>query len=107
NDAIAFFKLRADDATSGRDKRQAIMAVKEFATGRDMLDLLIDARGEAFLVPESADTVTQSLMNYYAVLDRKQFPLLSWRVLDALIQSRTAPCLSESEAASCPPQALH
>ena len=107
NDAITYFKLRAEDAVGTHDKLIATMAVKDFSTGRDMLDLLNDLEGEAFLVPQAADTVTQSLLNFHAALDRKQFPLMSWRLMDAIIQGQKAPCLCESEDDLCPKQVLH
>jgi hypothetical protein len=106
-DAITYFKLRAEDAAENRDMLLATMAVKEFTTGRDMLHMLIDQDGETFLVPEAADTVTQSLLNFHAALDGKKFPLLWWRVTDVVIQSQTAPCLCESEDDLGPKQTLH
>ena len=107
NDAITYFELRAEDAAENQDKLLATMAVKEFTTGSGMLDLLIDQDGETFLVPEAADIVTQSLLNFQGVLNVKEFPLLSWRLMDAIIQSQTAPCICESEDNLCPKQIPH
>jgi hypothetical protein len=106
-DAVTYFKLRAEAADESHEKLFATMAVKEFITGRDMLDLLIDQDGETFLVPEAADTVTQSLQNFQAALDGKEFPLLWWRVTDVFIQTQAAPCLSEDEDDLCPKETLH
>jgi hypothetical protein len=60
-DAIIYFKHLKESAAEDHDKLFATVAVKEFITGRDILDLLIDEDGETFLVPEAADTVMQSL----------------------------------------------
>ncbi|AWN40704.1 hypothetical protein [Methylobacterium durans] len=107
SDAIMYFEFRAEDAGRNHEKMLAKIAVKEFATGRDMLDMLIDEDGDTFLVPEAAETVTKSLLNFQAALDGKEFPLLWWRVTDAVLRSQTAPCLCESEDDLCPKQTLH
>ena len=107
NDAITYFKLRAEDAAGSQDKLSATMAAKDFATGRDMLDLLIDRDGETFFIPEAADIVTQGLLNFHVELDREKFPLLSWHVMDVLIRSQKAPCIGEREVEIYPSQSLH
>jgi hypothetical protein len=107
NDAITYFRLRAEDAVGSQEKFLATMKAKEFATGRDMLDLLLHEDGETFLVSEAADTVTQSLVNFYAVLDRRDFPLMSWRVMDALMRSRNAERFREGEGEGHQEEVLH
>ena len=57
NNAITYFKLRAEGAAGSHGKLAASMAVQEFIVGQDMLDLLIDKDGETFRVPEAADSV--------------------------------------------------
>ncbi|WP_162560976.1 hypothetical protein [Methylobacterium durans] len=106
DDAIAYFKLKAEAASSSHEKLLATLQAKEFVTGKFMLDILIDADGETFAGPEAANTVIQSLLNILDVLDRKQFPLTCWRALDVWMLSQTAPCICEDGGKSEPPPAV-
>ncbi|GEP04475.1 hypothetical protein [Methylobacterium oxalidis] len=107
DDAIAYFKLRSESASSSHEKLLATLQAKEFATGKLMLDILIDQDGETFMGPAAANTVIQSLANILEVLDRKQFPLTCWRALDVMMLSQTAPCICEEGFKSEPLPVLH
>lgn len=107
--AVTYCKMLEKDATSSQDRIFAVMAEKEFTIGRDMLDLLIAAKGEAFVNPEAATTVMQSLLNFRAGLDEQQFPLITWRVMNAANQCRMVleNCLNWVEPEPSPKSVLH
>lgn len=108
-DAILYCKFLEKDADNEQDRLFAAVAIKEFTIGRDMLDMLVDSDEEVFLTPEAATTIMQSLLNFRAAIDGKQFPLMSWRIMDAVIQSQQASCIyqNEDDEEAGPSRVLH
>lgn len=95
--AISFYKDCAANASNVRHITRANMKIHEYTSGIATIDLLIDPDGEAFLMPESATIVVNSLMNFMQDIDRTKSPLLAYHIGNVAIQCRNAEYLSSDK----------
>lgn len=105
--AVSYYKEFAISASDARDIAHANLKIKEYTSGIATIDLLIDPDGEIFLVPESADLVIQSLMNFIGDIDRRKNPLLAYHVGNLTIQCRNVECLSSDSVDAVSTKNIH